>query len=58
MYKNQLNNVEEGEDEEKKKKELEMYCLTIKPAKSRSKIFKVEIPITKGLKSSKFNRNN
>jgi hypothetical protein len=37
---------------------MEIYSLTIQPAKTNSKIFKVDIPINKGLKSSKFNRNN
>ena len=35
-----------------------MYSLTIYPAKQRSKIYKVDIPILKGQRSSKFNRNN
>lgn len=58
IYKNQNAKNEEEEEEEKRKKEIELYEVTLSPARFKNKQFKVEIPIARGPKSIKASKAN
>lgn len=58
IYKNQNAKNEEEEEEEKRKKEIELYEVTLSPARFKNKQFKVELPITRGPKSVKASKAN
>jgi hypothetical protein len=60
IYKNQNQSAknEEEEEEEKRKKEIDLYEITISPARFKNKQFKVEIPIVRGPKSVKASKAN
>jgi hypothetical protein len=58
IYKNQNAKNEEEEEEEKRKKEIDLYEVTLSPARFKNKQFRVEIPIIRGPKSVKASKAN
>lgn len=58
IYKNQNVKNDEKEEEEKRKKEIDLYEVTLCPARFKNKQFKVEIPIVRGPKSIKASKAN
>lgn len=58
IYKNQNAKNDEEEEEEKRKKEIDLYEVTLCPARFKNKQFKVEIPIVRGPKSIKASKAN
>lgn len=58
IYKNQNAKNDEDEEEEKRKKEIDLYEVTLCPARFKNKQFKVEIPIVRGPKSIKASKAN
>lgn len=57
-YSNQAAKNEDEEEEEKRKKEINLYEVTLSPARFKNKQFKVEIPIARGPKSIKASKAN
>jgi hypothetical protein len=58
IYKNQNAKNDEDEEEEKRKKEIDLYEVTLCPARFKNKQFKAEIPIVRGPKSIKASKAN
>ena len=50
LYRNQTIKENENEEEESRRKEIEVYDIVIAPKRNKDKQFKVEVPITKGNK--------
>lgn len=57
-YSNQATKGDEEEEEEKRKKEINLYEVTLCPARHKNKQFKIEIPIARGPKSLKASKAN
>lgn len=59
MYRNQvIRENEGGEEEENRRRELELYEIVIAPNRTKEKQFRVEVPVTKSNKSNRMYKSS